>query len=81
MKKKKGTTECDKSIVICDVDTAQCEDGTIKSGPTQDLGKLNYCLGLADAKAICRIQLSRQDVEDTLIWMHHKKGLFTVKFA
>ena len=35
----------------------------------------------ADAEAICRIQLSRRDVEDTLIWMHHKKGLFTVKSA
>ena len=36
-KKKKGTTECDKSIVTCDknivtcdVVTAQYEDGTIK---------------------------------------------------
>ena len=27
--KNKGATECDKSIVICDVDTAQCEDGII----------------------------------------------------
>ena len=35
----------------------------------------------ADAEAICRIQLSRRDVEDTLIWMHHKKGFFTVKSA
>ena len=33
----------------------------------------------ANAEAICRIQLSRRDVEDTLIWMHHKKGLFIVK--
>ena len=33
----------------------------------------------ADAEAICRIQLSRRDVGDTLIWMHHKKGLFIVK--
>ena len=33
-----------------------------------------------DAEAICRIHLSRQDV-DILIWLHHKKGLFTVKFA
>ena len=29
-RKKKGTTECDKSIVTCDIGTAQCEDGTIK---------------------------------------------------
>ena len=35
----------------------------------------------ADAEAICRIHISRQDVDDILIWMHHKKGLFTVKFA
>ena len=28
--KNKGTTEYDKSIVICDVDTAQCEDDIIK---------------------------------------------------
>ena len=28
--KKKGTTECDKSIVTYDICTAQCEDGTIK---------------------------------------------------
>ena len=25
-----GTTECDKSIVICDIGTAQCDDRTIK---------------------------------------------------
>ena len=29
-KKKRGTIECDKSIVTCDVGTAQCEDGIIK---------------------------------------------------
>ena len=29
-KKNKGTTGYDKSIVICDVDTAQCEDDIIK---------------------------------------------------
>ena len=29
-KKKKGTIECEKSIVICDVSTVQCENGTIK---------------------------------------------------
>ena len=29
-KKKKGTTECDKSTVTCDFGTALCEDGTIK---------------------------------------------------
>ena len=29
-KKKKRTTECDKSTVTCDVGTAQCEDSTIK---------------------------------------------------
>ena len=32
-----------------------------------------------DAEAICRIQLSRRDVEGTIIWLHHKKGLFIVK--
>ena len=35
----------------------------------------------ADVKAICRIQLSQRDVEDTIIWLHHKNWLFTVKFA
>ena len=35
----------------------------------------------ADVEAICKIHLSRRDVDDILIWMHHKKGLFTVKFA
>ena len=30
VRKNKGTTECDKSIIICDFGTAQCEDGTIK---------------------------------------------------
>ena len=29
-KKKKGTTEYDKSTVICDVGTVQCEDDAIK---------------------------------------------------
>ena len=29
-KKNKGITECDKSTVIYDVDTIQCENGTIK---------------------------------------------------
>ena len=28
--KKKGTTECDKSIVTYDICNAQCKDGTIK---------------------------------------------------
>ena len=28
--KKKGTTECDKSIVTCDVGTTQFEDSIIK---------------------------------------------------
>ena len=30
VRKNKGTTECNKSIVTCDVCTAQCEDGIIK---------------------------------------------------
>ena len=34
-----------------------------------------------DAEAIYRIQLSRRHVEDIMIWLHHKKGLFTVKSA
>ena len=34
-----------------------------------------------DVEAICRIQLSQRDVEDTMIWLHLKKGLFTVKSA
>ena len=29
-RKNKGTIECDKSIVICDVGIAQYEDGTVK---------------------------------------------------
>ena len=29
-KKNKGITECDKSTVIYDVDTIQCENGIIK---------------------------------------------------
>ena len=28
-KKNKGTIKCDKSIITCDVNTAQCKDGTI----------------------------------------------------
>ena len=35
----------------------------------------------ADVEAIYRIQLSRRDVEDAVIWLHHKKGLFTIKSA
>ncbi|XP_050259107.1 uncharacterized protein LOC126704117 [Quercus robur] len=34
-----------------------------------------------DAEAICRIQLSRRHVEDCMIWMHQRKGIFTVKSA
>ena len=30
MRKNKETIECEKSIVTYDVDTMQCEDGTIK---------------------------------------------------
>ena len=30
VRKKKGTTKCDKRIVKCDVGTAQYEDGTVK---------------------------------------------------
>ena len=30
VRKNKGTTECDKSTVICDISTTQCDDGTIK---------------------------------------------------
>ena len=30
VRKNKGTIECDKSIVICDVGIAQYEDGTVK---------------------------------------------------
>ena len=30
VRKKKGTTECDKSIVTCDISTAQFEDDIIK---------------------------------------------------
>ena len=34
-----------------------------------------------DAEAICRIQLSRTHVEDCIIRMHQRKGIFTVKSA
>ena len=34
-----------------------------------------------DVEGICRIQLSRRDVEDIRIWLHHKKLLFIVKSA
>ena len=30
VRKNKGTTECDKSTIICDISTTQCNDGTIK---------------------------------------------------
>ena len=30
VRKNKGTIECDKSIITCDVGTAQFEDSTIK---------------------------------------------------
>ena len=30
VRKNKGSTECDKSTVTCNVGTAQYEDGTIK---------------------------------------------------
>ena len=34
-----------------------------------------------DAKAICRIPLSRRYVEDSIVWLPNKKGLFTIKSA
>ena len=30
VRKEKGTTECDKSTVIYNVDTTECEDRTVK---------------------------------------------------
>ena len=30
VRKKKGTTQCDKRTIICDVGTTQCEDKTVK---------------------------------------------------
>ena len=30
VRKNKGTTECDKSKITCDIGTTQCEDETIK---------------------------------------------------
>ena len=29
-RKNKGTTECDKNTVTCDISITQCKDGTIK---------------------------------------------------
>jgi len=34
-----------------------------------------------DAEAICRIQLSWRYVEDSIVWLHNKKGVYTVKSA
>ncbi|KAL0007322.1 hypothetical protein SO802_008824 [Lithocarpus litseifolius] len=34
-----------------------------------------------DAKAICRIQLSRRHVADSIIWSYNKNGYFSVKSA
>ena len=34
-----------------------------------------------DAEAICRIPLSRRDVDDSILQLPNKKGLFTVKSA
>ena len=34
-----------------------------------------------DAKAICRIPLSRRYVEDSIVWLPNKKRMFIVKFA
>ena len=37
--------------------------------------------GKEDAEAICRIQLSQRHVEDCMIWVHQRKGIFIVKSA
>lgn len=36
---------------------------------------------IEDAKAICRIPLSRRDVPDRIMWMKNKNGLFSVNSA
>ena len=41
-KKNKGITECDKSTVIYDVDTIQCENGTIKYEKKKKKGTTEY---------------------------------------
>ena len=32
-----------------------------------------------DADAICRIPLSRRSVMDSIVWLHNKKGVYSVK--
>ena len=34
-----------------------------------------------DADAICRIPLSRRSVMDSIVWLHNKKGVYSVKFG
>ena len=41
-KKNKGITECDKSTVIYDVDTRQCENDTIKYEKKKNKGTTEY---------------------------------------
>lgn len=32
-----------------------------------------------EAKAICRIPLSRRDVPDSFVWLHNKNGMYSIK--
>ena len=32
-----------------------------------------------EAEAICRIPLSRRVVEDSVVWLHNKKGEYSVR--
>ena len=41
MRKNKGTAECDKNIVTCDVGIAQCEDETVKCEKNKGTTKCN----------------------------------------
>ena len=66
VRKYKKTTECDKSIVTCDVGTAQYKDSTIKCE------EKNGTIEFDKSTITCDISITQYE-DDTIKWKKKKK--------